>query len=83
MHGSITVFVPNTGPASGAFIDFTSNVGKSRALVEYEGKTYIRPYSKDLNDASRKWSADDKRFLNPISKNVMLINPNITQNPGW
>lgn len=56
---------------------------KGRALVEYEGKTYIRPYSKDLNDAGRKWSADDKRFLNPISKNVMLINPNITQNPGW
>ena len=56
---------------------------KGRALVEYEGKTYVRPYSKDLNDAGRKWSADDKRFLNPISKNVMLINPNITQNPGW
>ena len=56
---------------------------KGRALVEYEGKTYIRPYSKDLNDAGRKWSADDKRFLNPISKNVILINPNITQNPGW
>ena len=54
-----------------------------RALVEYQGKTYIRPYTKDLNDAGRKWSADDKRFLNPISKNVMLINPNITQNPGW
>ena len=55
---------------------------KGRALVEYEGKTYIRPYSKDLNDAGRKWSADDKRFLNPISNNVMLINTNITQNPG-
>ena len=56
---------------------------KGRALVEYEGKTYIRPYSKDLNDAGRKWAADDKRFLKPISKNVMLINPAITQNPGW
>lgn len=56
---------------------------RGRALVEYEGKTYIRPYSKDLDDAGRKWAADDKRFLNPISKNVRLINPNITQNPGW
>ena len=56
---------------------------KGRALVEYQGKTYIRPSAKDLNDAGRKWSADDKRFLNPISKNVILINPNITQNPGW
>ena len=54
-----------------------------RTLVEYQGKTYIRPYAKDLNDAGRKWSANDKRFLNPISKNVMLINPNIKQNPGW
>ena len=54
-----------------------------RALVEYQGKTYIRPYTKDLNDAGRKWSENDKRFLNPISKNVILINPNITQNPGW
>lgn len=54
-----------------------------RALVEYEGKTYIRPYQKDLNDAGRKWSDNDKRYLNPISKNVILINPNITQNPGW
>lgn len=56
---------------------------RGRALVEYEGKTYIRPYSKDLDDAGRKWADDDKRFLNPISKNVRLINPNITQNPGW
>lgn len=56
---------------------------KGRELVEYQGKTYIRPYKKDLNDAGRKWANDDKRFLNPISKNVMLINPAITQNPGW
>lgn len=56
---------------------------KGRTLVEYEGKTYIRPYTKDLNDAGRKWSDNDRRFLNPISKNVMLINPNIKQNPGW
>jgi len=56
---------------------------KGRALVEYNGKTYVRPYSKDLNDAGRKWSANDKRFLNPLSKNVLLINPNLKQNPGW
>lgn len=56
---------------------------KGRALVEYNGKTYIRPYSKPLDDAGRKWKDNDKRFLNPISKNVILLNPNITQNPGW
>lgn len=54
-----------------------------RALVEYNGKTYVRPYSKDLNDSGRKWSANDKRFLNPLSKNVLLLNPNLKQNPGW
>lgn len=54
-----------------------------RDLVEYEGKTYVRPYKKALNDPGRVWSENDKRFLLPISKNVMLINPNITQNPGW
>ena len=65
------------------YVEGTFGGDKGRALVEYEGKVYIRPYSKDLNDAGRKWASDDKRFLNPISKNVMLINPNITQNPGW
>jgi len=49
----------------------------------YEGKTYVRPYKKALNDPGRVWSDNDKCFLNPISKNAMLINPNITQNPGW
>lgn len=49
----------------------------------YEGKTYVRPYKKTLNDPGRVWSDNDKFFLNLISKNVMLINPNITQNPGW
>ena len=65
------------------YVEGTFGGEKGRALVEYEGKTYIRPYAKDLNDAGRKWASDDKRFLNPISKNVMLINPAITQNPGW
>lgn len=54
-----------------------------RALVEYEGKTYIRPYAKELNDPGRVWTDNDKRFLNPLSKNVLLINPNLKQNPGW
>lgn len=56
---------------------------KGRPLVEYQGKKYIRPYDKDLNDAGRKWEENDKRYLWPISKNVILMNENITQNPGW
>lgn len=63
--------------------DGTFGGEKGRALIEYQGKTYIRPYQKDLNDAGRKWSENDKRFLNPLSKNVLLINPNLKQNPGW
>jgi len=56
---------------------------KGRATIEYNGKRYVRPYTKALDDAGRKWSANDRRFLNPISKNVILMNPNIEQNPGW
>lgn len=63
--------------------DGTFGGDKGRALVEYQGKMYIRPYKKDLDDAGRKWSANDKRFLNPLSKNVLLLNPNLKQNPGW
>ena len=63
--------------------DDTFGGDKGRPLVEYQGKQYIRPYQKDLNDAGRSWSETDKRYLNPISKNVILINPNIKQNPGW
>lgn len=63
--------------------DNTFGGDKGRPLVEYQGKQYIRPYQKGLNDAGRSWSETDKRYLNPISKNVILINPNIKQNPGW
>lgn len=56
---------------------------KGRPLVEYQGKKYVRPYQKDLDDAGRKWADNDKRYLWPISKNVILLNSNITQNPGW
>ena len=56
---------------------------KGRALIEYNGKTNIRPYAKHLNDPGRTWADNDKRFLSPLSKNVLLINPNLKQNPGW
>lgn len=64
--------------------DTESGVSQNMGVCKgYEGKTYVRPYKKALNDPGRVWSDNDKFFLNPISKNVMLINPNITQNPGW
>lgn len=72
-----------TDKVIGLYTEGTFGGERGRTLVEYEGKTYIRPYAKDLNDAGRSWGDNDRRFLNPISKNVMLLNPSITQNPGW
>ena len=64
--------------------DTESGVSQNMGVCKgYEGKTYVRPYKKALNDTGRVWSDNYKFFLNPISKKVMLINPNITQNPGW
>ena len=36
-----------------------------------------------LNDAGRKWSADDKRWLSPLPTDELTLNPNLEQNPGW
>ena len=64
--------------------DTESGVSQNMGVCKgYEGKTYVRPYKKALNDLGRVRSDNDKRSLSPISKNVILINPNITQNPGW
>lgn len=55
-----------------------------RPLVMYNGKQYLRPYTaKELNDAGRVWSSDDKRFLSPLPQDELLLNQNLTQNPGW
>lgn len=71
--------------------DGTFGGDRGRQLVEYNGKQYIRPYAKDLNDAGRKWvigNADnlnrDRRYLSPLpTTEIATINPNLTQNPGW
>ena len=55
-----------------------------RPVIEYQGKTYLYQYpSKSLNDAGRKWSADDKRWLSPLPTDELTLNPNLEQNPGW
>lgn len=55
-----------------------------RPTIEYEGNTYLYQYpSKSLNDAGRKWSANDKRWLSPLPTDELVLNPNLTQNPGW
>lgn len=55
-----------------------------RPVIEYQGKTYLYQYpSKSLNDAGRKWSAGDKRWLSPLPTDELTLNPNLEQNPGW
>lgn len=57
---------------------------EGRPTVEYQGNIYLYQYpSKSLNDAGRKWSANDKRWLSPLPTDELVLNPNLTQNPGW
>lgn len=51
--------------------------------VTIGGKTYLKIYEKALDDAGRKWSANDKRYLNPLPTDQLVLNKNLTQNPGW
>lgn len=55
-----------------------------RPTIEYQGKTYLFQYpSKSLNDAGRKWSSNDKRWLSPLPTDELVLNTNLVQNPGW
>ncbi|MDL2256479.1 RagB/SusD family nutrient uptake outer membrane protein [Parabacteroides sp. OttesenSCG-928-K15] len=63
--------------------DGTFGGTNGRQLATYDGKQYVRPYAKDLNDASRAWKANDRRFLSPLPLDELLLNPNLKQNPGW
>ena len=56
----------------------------ARPTVEFDGKTYLMQYkTRGLYPAGRKWTADDKRFLEPIPMDEVTLNPNLGQNPGW
>lgn len=55
-----------------------------RSTIEYKGKTYLYQYtSKALDDAGRKWSDNDRRWLYPLPIDQLTLNKNLTQNPGW
>ena len=55
-----------------------------RSVIEYKGKTYLYQYSsKALDDAGRKWSENDRRWLYPLPIDQLTLNKNLTQNPGW
>ena len=56
-----------------------------RPTVEYQGARYLYQYatSKAIDDAGRKWSANDRRWLYPLPTNELTLNTNLNQNPGW
>ncbi len=55
-----------------------------RSIIEYKGKTYLYQYSsKALDDAGRKWSDNDRRWLYPLPIDQLTLNKKLTQNPGW
>ena len=55
-----------------------------RPVVEYKGATYLYQYpSKSIDDAGRKWSENDRRWLYPLPSNELVLNTNLVQNPGW
>ena len=62
---------------------FDSQTG--RPTIEYNGATYLYQYkaAKKLDDAGRQWKTNDHRFLYPIPKQELVLNKQLTQNPGW
>lgn len=57
-----------------------------RPTIEYNGATYLYQYkaAKQLDDAGRKWKANDRRFLYPLPKEELVLNEALKpQNPGW
>ena len=49
--------------------------------VDNDGFIIPWPTSTTVIDGVRPW--DDKRYYYPIPLNEMLLNPQLTQNPGW
>ncbi|MDR0844919.1 MAG: RagB/SusD family nutrient uptake outer membrane protein [Tannerella sp.] len=52
--------------------------------ANYGGNEYIKVYrDKGLDDSGRKWSDNDKRYLDPLPLEELTLNKNLSQNPGW
>ena len=55
-----------------------------RPVASYDGNRYLNPYpGKDINDPARVWAKGDRRWFAPLPKDQLVLNPNLTQNPGW
>lgn len=65
--------------------NITFGVGENaRPVIDYDGKTYLMQYTdRGLAPAGRKWAPNDKRFLEPIPTDELILNQNLKQNPGW
>ena len=65
-------------------VNVTFGGDKGRPVIEYQGAIYLSQYpSKAIDDAGRKWSNDDRRWLYPLPTNELVLNPNLVQNPNW
>lgn len=57
---------------------------KGVQTIAVDGAELIRPYTgKSLDDPGRKWTNNDKRYLEAIPLDELSINTNLKQNPGW
>lgn len=58
--------------------------GAGIRTMDLNGKTYVAVFDQATMDSpGRKWSKDDKRFLYPIPRTALQLNPALGQNPGW
>lgn len=68
-----------------AGVEFGNGDGQ-RPVAEYEGAKYLYQYpdrSLDATQSGRHWKDNDRRWLDPIPTTELVLNPNLTQNPGW
>ena len=68
-----------------AGIEFGNGEGQ-RPVIEYQGAKYLYQYpdrSLDATQSGRHWKENDRRWLDPLPTDQLVLNPNLTQNPGW
>lgn len=68
-----------------AGIKFGNEEGQ-RPVAEYQGAKYLYQYpdrSLDATQSGRHWKENDRRWLDPLPTDQLVLNPNLTQNPGW
>lgn len=68
-----------------AGIEFGNGDGQ-RPTAEYDGAEYLYQYpdrSIDATQSGRHWKENDRRWLDPIPTTELVLNSNLTQNPGW